>query len=92
MTVERLLNNIGKAVFVKYYYNFRDKSRDYCITHIVENFTEKAKSSRTGHAQAIFKVNNEREALMNIVSSKRLSEDIREEAKRILTIEFGVEI
>ena len=92
MTVEGLLNNIGKAVFVKYYYNFRDKSRDYCITHIIENFTEKAKSSRTGHAQAIFKDNNEKEALINITNSKRLSEHTREEAKRILTIEFGIEI
>lgn len=31
MDLVRTLNSVGKFIFVKYYYNFRDKSRDECI-------------------------------------------------------------
>ena len=54
MIVGRLLNSIGKATFIKYYHSFRDKSRDYCISNFDEDYTDKAKSSKTGHAQKIF--------------------------------------
>ncbi len=89
MTVERLLASIGKSTFVKYYYNFKDRSRDFCISNFEENFSEKSKSSRTGHAQMIFRNNMEKEALEIIVSSSRLVSEIIEIAKKILANEFN---
>ena len=39
MDLVRVLNSVGKSTFVKYYYNFRDKSRDECIMLFDEDFT-----------------------------------------------------
>jgi len=89
MTVERLLNSIGKATFIKYYYSFRDKSRDYCIAMFEENYTDKAKSSRTGHSKKIFRENLEKEALIIIVNSPRVDNDTRKKAEKILMNEFS---
>jgi hypothetical protein len=36
MTTERLLNSIGKATFIKYYYAFKNQSREYCIKNFEE--------------------------------------------------------
>ncbi len=47
MTTERLLNSIGKATFIKYYYAFKNQSREYCIKNFEESYTSKAKSSKT---------------------------------------------
>jgi len=44
MDLVRVLNSVGKSTFVKYYYNFRDKSRDECIMLFDEDFTDKAKA------------------------------------------------
>jgi hypothetical protein len=85
--VYRLLNSIGKATFIKYYYNFKDKSRDYCIHAFEENFTNKAKSSKAGHAQMIFNRGWEKDALEIIVSSKRLDDFVIIKAKEILNSE-----
>ena len=49
MDLVRVLNSVGKSTFVKYYYNFKDKSRDECIMLFDEDFTDKAKGTRTGH-------------------------------------------
>ena len=54
MDLIRTLNSIGKSTFVKYYYNFKNKSRDACILAFEENYTDKAKNTRVGHAQRIF--------------------------------------
>ena len=47
MDLIRTLNSVGKSTFVKYYYNFKNQSRDECILRFDENFTDKAKSTRT---------------------------------------------
>ena len=88
MTIERLLNSIGKAIFIKYYYMFRDECRSYCISNFEENFTEKAKSSRTGHAQMIFRDGLEKEALIIIANSNKVDPHSSAIAKEILTKEF----
>lgn len=88
MTVERLLNSVGKATFIKYYYSFKDKSRNYCILNFEENYTDKAKSSKTGHAQSIFRQGMEKEALLIIANSKRVEDHIASKAKEILLREY----
>jgi hypothetical protein len=90
MTLERLLRSIGKATFVKYYYSFRDKSRDYCITNFEENYTDKAKTSRTNHAQRIFRDGLEKEALIIIAESNRVDSKSSARAKEILLKEFNM--
>lgn len=88
MTVERLLNSVGKRTFIKYYYNFKNTSRDHCICSFEENFTDKAKSSKTGHAKSIFKNGLEKEALIIISKSDRVDDITRQKAKEILLKDF----
>lgn len=92
MTAERLLNSIGKATFIKYYYSFRDKSRDYCISTFEEDYTDKAKSSKTGHAQKIFHDGLEKEALIIIAKSSRVDHHSSTVAKEILFKEFAYKL
>lgn len=84
MDLIRILNSVGKSTFVKYYYTFRDKSRDECIARFEESFTDKAKSTRTGHAQRIFRENKHIEALEIIVSSNRVDIETQKKATEIL--------
>ena len=89
MDLERTLNSIGKSTFVKYYYNFRDKSRDECIRVFDEDYTDKAKSTRTGHAQRIFRENRNIEALKIIVASNRVDFETTKKAKESLAKEIA---
>ena len=84
MDLIRTLNSVGKSTFVKYYYCFKDKSRDECIAQFDEDYTDKAKSTRTGHAQRIFRENKNLEALEIIIKSERVDEATRKQAKQIL--------
>ena len=84
MDLVRVLNSVGKSTFVKYYYSFRDKSRDECIMLFDEEFTDKAKSTRTGHAQRIFRENKQIEALSIIADSNRVDDSTRKRATEIL--------
>ena len=87
MEVARILNSIGKATFVKYFDNFRNLDRDKCIMLFEENYTDNAKSTRTGHAKRIFRENMELEALRLIIASDRVDETTRRKAKEILSRE-----
>lgn len=87
MDLVRVLNSVGKSTFVKYYYNFKDKSRDECIMLFDEDFTDKAKSTRTGHAQRIFRENKHIEALTIIAGSNRVDDATRKSATEILRAE-----
>lgn len=87
MDLIRVLNSVGKSTFVKYYFNFKNESRDKCILKFDENYTDKAKSTRTGHAQRIFRENKQIEALNIIINSERVDETTRKKAKEILLLE-----
>lgn len=84
MDLIRTLNSVGKSTFVKYYYNFKNKSREECISSFSENYTDKAKSTRTGHAQRIFRENMQFEALTEIVNSNKLDVSTINRAKEIM--------
>ena len=84
MDLIRTLNSVGKSTFVKYYYNFKTQSRDECIVAFEENYTEKAKSTRVGHAQRIFRENKNIEALEIIIASSRVDVETWKRAKEIL--------
>ncbi len=87
MDLIRILNSVGKSTFVKYYHSFKNKSREECIMQFEEDFTDKAKHTRTGHAQRIFREDMHIEALKIIVDSARVDEETRKKAKEILAEE-----
>ena len=87
MDLERTLNSVGKSTFVKYYYDFRDKSRDECIKAFSEDYSDKAKGTRTGHAQRIFRENKNIDALRIIIASNRVELETIRKAKEILAKE-----
>ena len=87
MDLVRVLNSVGKSTFIKYYYNFKNKSREECIMLFDEDFTDKAKGTRTGHAQRIFRENKHIEALTIIADSNRVDDATRKRATEILRAE-----
>ena len=87
MDLIRTLNSVGKSTFVKYYYNFKNKSREECIDLFDENYTDKAKATRTGHAQRIFRENKNIEALDLILQSNRVDDYTLKVAREILAQE-----
>ena len=87
MDLVRVLNSVGKSTFIKYYYNFKNKSREECIMLFDEDFTDKAKGTRTGHAQRIFRENKHIEALTIIADSNRVDDTTRKRATEILRAE-----
>lgn len=90
MELDRLLNAVGKRTFIKYYNYFKDltyNSSDI-LDIITEDYTDKSKRSRLGHARIIFNEELNKEALKIIINSN-VPEDIRNEAKKILEKETG---
>ncbi|MDR1630143.1 MAG: hypothetical protein LBS36_08035 [Oscillospiraceae bacterium] len=87
MDLIRVLNSVGMSTFIKYYYNFKNKSREECITAFEEPYTDKAKSTRTGHAQRIFRENMHLEALEIIAKSNRVDPITAHSAKEIMLAE-----
>ena len=87
MDLIRTLNSVGKSTFVKYYYSFKNKSREECIDLFDENYTDKAKATRTGHAQRIFRENKNIEALELILQSNRVDDYTLKVAREILAQE-----
>lgn len=88
MNIEKLLNAIGKQIFIKYYYYFKDLN--YSSTDIMniikEKYTNKSKRSRIGHARMIFNYGLNIEAL-KIIAKSKVSEDTVNRAKNILNQE-----
>lgn len=78
--LNKVLCDVGKAIFVKYFYDFTRKDN----VLVNENFTEKSKSSRTSKARSIFARKQEYEALKNIVNSDHVDEEWRNKAQEIL--------
>ena len=87
MNLVRTLNSVGKSTFIKYYFNFKNDSRDKCILMFDEDYTDKAKGTRTGHAQRIFREGKHLEALNIIINSERVDEAAKKKAKEILLFE-----
>lgn len=79
-----MLNCVGKAVFVKYYYDFKTKSNQECIKAISEPYTAKSKATRTSKAKRIFRENMHGEALRIIIESNRIDEAVKKRAKEIM--------
>lgn len=88
MDLERLLCTVGKQSFVKYYNYFKDENytSSDILKIITEDYTDKSKRSRLGHARMIFNNKLNLEALKIIINSK-VSEETIIKAKEILNKE-----
>jgi len=89
MNLEKLLRIVGLKIFVKYYYDFKNCSRAYCINSFEENFTDESKFSRAKHAKTIMNNNLDKDALIIIAKSKRVGSATKEAAIQILESEFS---
>ena len=92
MNLDKLLDIVGHRVFVKYYYNFKTFNKDYCISYMEEDYTDKSKISRTLHAKTIINKNLAQEALVKIAKSRRADSETKEAAMQILESEFSCTI
>lgn len=93
--VVRLLNSVGKQVFVDYYYDLKDLEADKkALAQKLLEQNPKATSiggqlTRINCAHRIFANNLEKEALEIILNSNRLDENIIKKARDIISKEFN---
>ncbi len=85
----RVLNSIGKSIFVNYYYGFKSHTsgNDLAQTLLEENPRAKslqAQQTRVSKAKQIFNAQLEKEALKIIIASKRLDAHTIKKAYEIL--------
>lgn len=81
-----IMQDVGSAVFIKYYEYFKNKESSECIALIEENYTMKSKRSRTYKAKQIFDRELQLEALEYIASSDKVSPDIIKRANELLKV------
>ena len=86
MSLEALLNRVGKRVFVQYYEQFRDTRLPAgdVVALLPREFTAKSRSSRTSKARRIFREDRATEALRVIAASGRVETDVAEQARQLL--------
>ena len=83
--LKKCLQRTGKSCFVKYFEEFKKGLSNIAYQEIItENYTKIAKDTRSSNAKAIFRENLEIEALQNIVLSKKLAPELRQEALKLL--------
>jgi hypothetical protein len=92
--IQKLLKRMGKTTFVQYYDKLKnnsekeviqdmDKNEDY--TH--EDYTPASINMKVSAGKEIFEKNMEKRALTIISKSRRVKEEIRDEALRLLNVE-----
>ena len=89
MELDRLLNAVGKQTFIKYYNYFKDltyNSSDI-LDIITEDYTDKSKRSRLGHARMIFNEGLNKEALKIIINSN-VPESVKIPDKRASIVRY----
>lgn len=88
-SIEATLNAIGKAVFVNFYYDFKNKSlstEKLAERLVIENpgSTSHKQGFRIPRARHIFKESQQLDALKIIINRVRISPEIKEKALNIL--------
>lgn len=91
--VKSALEAVGKAVFVDFYYDFKNTSMPFEVLRdklYTENPNSRSKQQRfrIPRARHIFQIGQEIEALNIIIKSKKLPDNVIEKAKHILAKEL----
>jgi 5-methylcytosine-specific restriction protein A len=86
MDLEELFSKVSKTTFIKYLELLEDQSLENkdIIEKIEENWTEKSKNSRVSKARKILKEFGLKEALINILHSKKLDNETLKKARKRL--------
>lgn len=89
--IEAMLDAVGKAIFAKYYWEFRreDVSMYYVIE---ENYSEYSKKKRTSYAVSLFRQGLAKEALEIVGKARRIDPVLSAHARALYFCEFGEEI
>ena len=88
--LNKKLCSIGKATFVKYLYPELKKNIDVSEVDISEKYpfyagySDNTRKTRLSSSRSILKNGLEKEALMNIVSSQNIPDEIRDIARKYL--------
>lgn len=86
--LERRLQSVGKACFVRHYDLFADRRMDRvdAADHLMkaESFTPLACATRVSHARAIIDAGRARDALWNIAQSARVPDEWRKKAVELV--------
>jgi serine/threonine protein kinase len=82
----RLIDSIGKNIFITYYAQFADRtlSNKDVVDLLPAEYTLKSRKSRTAHARRIFREGLEREALELISHSDNVGFEVASEADELL--------
>jgi hypothetical protein len=84
--LDRLLNSVGKKVFVRYHAWFADlrMPASEIIDMLPQDYTLKSRQSRTSKARRIFREGWQREALQRIADSEKTDAEAAALAGRLL--------
>ncbi len=90
METSRILNSIGKEIFIIYYFIFKNSITTDIVKILIKDgvSNEAGARIRVGNAKKIFNNNLHIEALQLIINSNRISYATKEKAKRILLEEI----
>lgn len=90
METSRILNSIGKEIFIIYYFIFKNSITTDIVKILIKDgvSNEAGARIRVGNAKKIFNNNLQIEALQLIINSNRISYATKEKAKRILLEEI----
>lgn len=82
------LKSMGMGCFVTYYTKFANSAISRAdlveLLHTQEGYTEKSCENRISKARAIISAKADEEALRLIIASGRVSDDLRDEARKLL--------
>lgn len=86
MELEKLLNYVGKATFIKYLELFEDNNIENkdIVSEIEEDYTLNSKKSRTSKARRILREYGLKEILINIIHSRKLNKETLKKARKRL--------
>lgn len=93
MDLNTTLSAVGKAVFVNFYYDFKNETlsdNEITIKLLKENPGSKSNNQnfRIRRARHIFNEENQLDALKIVINSKKISIETRNKAKKILDEEL----
>jgi hypothetical protein len=82
----RLINSIGKTIFVRYFREFADLrlSNQDVVAILPHEYTVKARNTRTSKARRIFRENLQEAALELILRSERIDPETANHARKLL--------
>ena len=89
--IEAMLDVVGKAIFAKYYWEFRRE--DISLYYVIEeNYSDYSKKKRISHAVSLFRQGLAKEALEMVGRAKKIDPVLSAHARALYSCEFGEEI